>query len=194
MNIQWTSGNVENLGLYFGNNDPACKTFEKIVPKFKRRLNYWKQFSISKIGKSTVSEMFLASRLVYSIKFYPIPKIFQDDIQNAIFGFVNYPKKVITIGQKEMWKIKRNGGCKLVNIQIKSETSKAKWLMEIASKTGLKIHLDIFTAITGIQKGNNKGKDLILMLKQHISRVVKIESPFYKEALKSVSTFQRRKK
>ena len=73
------------------------------------------------------------------------------------------------------------------------ETSKAKWLMEIASKPELKIHLDIFTAITGKQKGNNKGKDLILMLKQHISRVVKVESPFYKEALKSVTTFQRRK-
>ena len=101
INIQWTSGNVENLGLYFGNKDPAYKTFEKIVPKFKRRLNYWKQFSVSKIGKSTISEMFLASKLVYSIKFYPIPKIYQDDIQNAIFGFVNYPKKVITIGQKK---------------------------------------------------------------------------------------------
>ena len=54
-----------------------------------------------------------------------------------------------------MWKIKTNGGCKLVNVQVKSETSKAKWLMEIATKPDLKVHLDLFEAITGIQKDNN---------------------------------------
>ena len=31
MNIQWTSGSVENLGIYFGNDIPAYKTFNKIV-------------------------------------------------------------------------------------------------------------------------------------------------------------------
>ena len=137
--------------------------------------------------------MFLASRLVYAIRFYPIPKNYQNIIQNAIFGFVNFPNKVITIGQKEMWKIKSNGGCKLVNVQVKSETSKAKWLMEIASKPGLKLHLNLFTEITGVQKGENEGRDLIFMLKQHISHVVKVKSPFYKEALKSVGIFQKRK-
>ena len=60
-NINWTSGNVENLGVYFGNKNPAYKTVEEIVPKFKRRLSYWKQFSFSKLGKARVAEMFLAS-------------------------------------------------------------------------------------------------------------------------------------
>ena len=83
-NIKWTSGDVKNLGIYFGNETPGFKTFEEIVPKFKRRLSYWKQFSFSKIGKATVSEMFLASKLVYAIKFYPIPKNFQNEIQNSI--------------------------------------------------------------------------------------------------------------
>ena len=72
-NIHWTSTNVNNLGIYFGNSDPAFNTFQDIVPKFKRRLSYWKQFSLTKIGKARVVEMFLASKLVYAIKFYPIP-------------------------------------------------------------------------------------------------------------------------
>ena len=81
--------------------------------------------------------MFLASKLVYAIKFYSIPEKFRNEIQDSIFQYINFPNKVITIGQKEMWKTKIKGGCKLVNIQVKSETSKAKWLMEIATKPRL---------------------------------------------------------
>ena len=80
--------------------------------------------------------MFLASKLFFATKFYPIPTKFQKDIQNSLFQYVNFPNKVITIGQKEMWKIKLNGGTKLVNIQIKSEASKAKWLMDLVTNHG----------------------------------------------------------
>ena len=137
--------------------------------------------------------MFLASKLVYAIKFYPIPPQFQKEIQDSIFQYTNFPNKVITIGQKEMWKTKMNGGCKLVNIQVKSETSKAKWLMEIATKVEFKINLETFSALVGPQKGNNSGRDLIFMNKSYISRILKTDSPFYKEAFKSLAIFNRRK-
>ena len=68
-----------------GNENPGYKTFEEIVPKFKRRLSYWKQFTLSKLGKARVSEMFLACKLLYAIKFYSIPPNFQKEIQNSIF-------------------------------------------------------------------------------------------------------------
>ena len=130
-------------------------TFQEIVPEFKRRLAYWKRFTLSKIGKARVVQMFLASKLVYAIKFYPIPKKFCNQIQQSIFQYFNFPNKVITIGQKETWKTKMNGGCKLVNIQVKSETSKAKWLMEIMTNPDFKIHLETFSILAGEQKGQN---------------------------------------
>ena len=185
--IKWTSGDVENLGIFFGNENPSLKTFQKIVPKFKKRLSYWKQFTLSKIGKACVSEMFLASKLVYAIKFYPIPDQFRKEIQDSIFQYINFPNKVITIGQKETWKIKKNGGCKLVNIQVKSETSKAKWLMEIATNPEFKIHLETFSILVGAQKGGNAGRDLIFMNRAFITRVMKVQDTFYKEALQSLS-------
>ena len=191
--IKWTSTDVKNLGIYFGNESPAYKTFDAIVPKFKQKLSYWKQFSLSKIGKARVVEMFLASRLVYAIKFYPIPSKFQKEIQEAIFQYANFPQKAITIGQKEMWKIKRNGGCKLVNIQVKSETSKAKWLMDIATNSEFKVNRETFSLLLGTQKGNISGTDLIFTNKTYISRIMKINSPFYKEAFKSLANFERRK-
>ena len=191
--IKWSSGDVENLGIFFGNENPAFKTFQEIVPKFKRRLGYWQRFTLSKFGKARVAEMFLASKLVYAIKFYPIPEKFRKEAQDAIFKYFNFPNKVITIGQKETWKIKPNGGCKLVNIQVKSETSKAKWLMEIATNPDFKIHLETFSIIAGIQKGENQGIDLIFMDKTFIRRNLQINNSFYKEALLSLSTFRRKK-
>ena len=92
-----------------------------------------------------------------------------------------------------MWKTKINGGCKLINVQLKSETSKAKWLMDITTNPNLKVNFDIFSALVGNQKGNNSGKDLIFKSKPHVIRVLEIGSPFYKEALRSISIFERKK-
>ena len=97
--------------------------------------------------------MFLASKLVYATKFYPLPSKMQKDLQDSIFKYTNFPNNVITIGQKETWKIKLNGGCKLVNIQVKSATSKAKWLMEMATNCNFGVNLDTFTTFTRNPKG-----------------------------------------
>ena len=191
--IKWTSGDVKNLGIFFGNDSPAIKTFQEIVPEFKRRLAYWKRFTLSKIGKARVVQMFLASKLVYAIKFYPIPEKFRNQIQQSIFQYFNFPNKVITIGQKETWKTKMNGGCKLVNIQVKSETSKAKWLMEIVTNPDFKIHLETFSILAGEQKGQNRGTDLMFMHRTFITRNMQITDTFYKEALRALSIFRRKK-
>ena len=92
-----------------------------------------------------------------------------------------------------MWKIKTNGGCKLVNIQVKSETSKAKWLMEIATNPNFKINLSTFTSILGVHKGNTSGRDIIFAQGSFITRVMKVKSQFYREALNSLAIFHRRK-
>ena len=79
-----------------------------------------------------------------------------------------------------MWKIKSEGGCKLVNVQIKSATSKAKWLMELATNKDRKVNLAIFTELNGRHKGNTFGKDLIFRLKPYITRLKEI-TPFYRK-------------
>ena len=44
---------------------------------------------------------------------------------------------MITIAQQEMWKTLPSGGIKLMNIEVKSQTSKVKWLVEIATNTSV---------------------------------------------------------
>ena len=73
LNIKWTNKNVETLGVYFGNANPAGETFANILRKVIRSMNYWKQFRSCKLAKGRVVEIFHASEVWYAARFYPIP-------------------------------------------------------------------------------------------------------------------------
>ena len=81
MNIQWTNKNVKNLGVYFGNDNPILATYNMIIPSLNKKLDYWKQFKLSQIGKARVAEIFLASKLIYAMNFYPI----ENDLSKMIY-------------------------------------------------------------------------------------------------------------
>ena len=85
LSIKWASKNVENLGVYFGNDNPAAATFTKILPKVTRSMNYWKQFRLCKLAKARVIEIFHASKLWYAARFYPIPPPILKTLQKAFF-------------------------------------------------------------------------------------------------------------
>ena len=190
MNIKWTSKNVENLGIFFGNDNPALATYEKIIPNLTKRLNYWKQFHLTQIGKARIVETFLASKLIYATRFYPIPTNIQTSMQKAIFDYVTYPMKTHTIAQTEMWKTKENGGIKLINIAIKSGTAKAKWLIEMKSNDKLRLNLLIFEQLMGQQKAGIFGRDLIFLEKSYFKRHLETKSEFYREALMSLGNLE----
>ena len=54
--IKWTNKNIENLGVFFGNDNPALSTYDEIISKLKKTLSYWKQFKLTQIGKARVVE------------------------------------------------------------------------------------------------------------------------------------------
>ena len=87
-----------------------------------------------------------------------------------------------------MWRLKEHGGIKLINIKVKSEISKAKWLVELTTNPKLKVHLHLFKALLGVQKGDISGKDLIFLESSYIQRILKTDNQFYKEALLSITS------
>ena len=141
MGIKWTNANVKNLGIYFGNDNPAKQTFDEMTPSIKRSLNYWKQFKLSKFAKSRVIEIFHSSKLWYAATFYPIPEDTIKQLKTAFLDYINFPRQNRpTVSQQEMAKLRMDGGLKLINIQTKSETSKIMWLMELLHKKDLNLH------------------------------------------------------
>ena len=92
LGISWTCENVRNLGIYVGNEDPIRRTFEEILPKIKKSMNYWKQFQLSKFSKVRVLEIFHASRLWYASTFYPVPLEMKKELQTEFKNYVNFPR------------------------------------------------------------------------------------------------------
>ena len=109
MGIKWTSENVFNLGVYLGNCNPAQATFDKIIPRVRQRLHYWKHFTLTQLGKARAAKIFAVSRCLYATRFVTFPPSTRIDLQQEIFNNVNFLRKVITISPKEMQKSKTQG-------------------------------------------------------------------------------------
>ena len=185
--IKWTNKNVEHLGIYVGNEDPALQTFNEIVPKMSRRLHFWKPLTLPVLAKSRVLEIFHASKLFYATNFYPIPSHIEKDINDAFIDYIKFPKKSNHISKKEMEKPRADGGLKLINIALKSQTPKIHWLIRLITDDSLKAHLAVFNSLVGTQKGHLTGEDVIFADNNYIKKHLKINNPFYMEAFEGIS-------
>ena len=194
MNIQWTDKNVKNLGVYFGTQNPAQQTFQEIIPKIKRSMDYWKQFRLSTMAKARVIEIFHASRLWYASTFYDIPLDMQKQIQKEFLNYITFPRKTNTISESEMQKLRQDGGAKLINIQSKIEASKIRWLLELVTNTELSTHVIVIEKLLGTQKGSLIGTELFFTTKQYANRILKTKSAYYQEAIKAISKLNIKKK
>ena len=88
------------------------------------------------MAKARVIEIFHTSRLWYAAKFYPVPQYWQTYLQQIVTDYMNFPAKTATISKRELHKLRKHGGAKLINIQKKSKASKIKWLMELIIEPG----------------------------------------------------------
>ena len=194
LDIKWTSGNTQQLGVYLGNDNPAKATFDTISPKLKQALGYWRQFRLSKLAKARVIEIFHASRLWFAAKFYPIPLSIVKELQKAFFDYFNFPLHQVTVKQQEAHKSRLEGGANLINIQHKSEASMIQWIMELATNPELKLHETIMTRLIGPQRGALEGIELFFTTEKYTRYMLKISPGYYKEAIRAISRLDVRKK
>ena len=157
-------------------------------------MKYWKPFKLSKLGKIRVIEIFHASQIWYAARFYPIPDAMAIKLQQDFQDYINYPLKKSTISKDEMYKLKIDGGAKLINVKTKSQAPKVKCLVDLAETEDLKVQLAVVTRLLGKQPGHIEGTDLFFTKKHYISKLAKFKSPFYKDALKAITALKLIKK
>ena len=184
--IRWTSGNVKHLGIYVGNDDPVTQTFQEIIPKMIRRLNFWKPLKLPILAKCRVIEIFLASKLFYATNFYAIPPDLEKIVTAAFLDYINFPRKKTVMSRMEMEKLRSDGGAKLINIKLKAETPKIQWMMRLATDESLHTHRCLFERLVGTQTGRLSGYECIFAETSYIKRC-KIDNAFYNEALLGIS-------
>ena len=178
-----------------GNDRPDLQTLNEIVPKMKKRLHFWKPLQLPTLAKARVIEIYHASKLFYALNFYSIPQTVEKDITEAFMDYLTFPKKgkIPQISRNEMEKLRLDGGLKLINIGLKSQTPKAHWLIRLVTDKNLKAHLHLFDSLIGVQSGQLKGQDIIFAENSYVKRILKTSNSFYKEALDGITKLNRGK-
>ena len=178
---------MKYLGIYVGNDNPSLQTFNDIVPKIKQRLNFWKPLKLPILSKSRVIEIFHASKLWYAASFYPIPAHLETELNNAFMEYIIFPKNKIEVSRMEMEKLREDGGIKLINIKLKSETPKIHWLVKLITDKELRLHLHIFNSLIGEQTGGLRGQNIIFAEHSYVTKHLKTNNSFYFEALYGIT-------
>ena len=64
------------------------------------------------------------------------------------------------VSQKELVKLRLDGGIKLIDVATKSSVSKCMWLIQLIINPALAMNLSLATALLGEQNGHKKGIDI----------------------------------
>ena len=183
LDIPWTNTNVENLGVFFGNDFPALHTFQKIVNKMERSISFWKHFHISKLARSRIIEILFASKLWYASRFYCIPSSIITHIQKLFIDFINWPYKRVTVARSEVFKLRLDGGLKLIHIESKSIASKLMWVKNLIINPELKLHLQLVYRLLGVQKGSKQGLELFFVPHEYVKKKLNSRPHFINKQL-----------
>ena len=193
--IKWTNKNVKYVGVYVGNHRPDLQTFNEIVPKLKKRLNFWKPLKLPLLAKARVIEIYHASKLFYALNFYPLPPNYEKEVREAFMDYVTFPNNgnIPQVSRKEMEKLRVDGGLKLINVALKSQTPKVHWLIRLVTDETLKVQLELFNSLIGVQSGQLRGQDIIFAENSYVRKSLRTENAFYKEALDGITKLERGK-
>ena len=189
LDFTWRSDNVQSLGVFFGVSSPAKCTFDHLLPKLVKSLKFWKTFSLSKMAKARVLEIFIASKLWYAARFYAMPPAFTKQVQKMFFDYINYPRLGPTVSQQELIKLRVDGGIKLIDIATKSRVSKCIWLIQLITNPVLHMNLSLVSQLLGEQNGHKQGIDIFFCPSTYARYNLRHIAPFYKEAISAFSQF-----
>ena len=101
--------------------------------------------------------------------------------------YIIFPKNKIEVSRMEMEKLREDGGIKLINIKLKSETPKIHWLVKLITDKELRLHLHIFNSLIGEQTGGLRGQNIIFAEHSYVTKHLKTNNSFYFEALYGIT-------
>ena len=108
------------------------------------------------------------------------------DVEHAFIDYVNFPSKKKMMSKPEMEKLRVFGGIKLINMKMKAEMPKIKWLIKLLTDDNLNAHRIIFESLIALEGLHLSCYEIIFAESSFIRRS-KISNPFYDEALLGVS-------
>ena len=178
MNLKWSNQEVENLGVYIGNDRKKASqnTFSIIKDSIKGKISYWNNKSISLKGKVKLLNIFVLSKLWNALECHDIPKDDIVDINGFIKSFVwkGYNQRQLAVLSYPYSK----GGLALQSIECKMETFRLKWIENLMTCSHLSFEKKVVNRLFG-NHGYIKGLKKVLYKKDFSNT---IPNYFYKNA------------
>ena len=119
------------LGVYIGQDKVACdiKNWEPKLNQIEKLTESWKTRKLTLLGKVTVINSILVSKLVYNFTILEVKDEIISRLNKIIFNFLWNKKD--RIKRKTIIRKIENGGLGLVDIKLKIEALKASWAQRI---------------------------------------------------------------
>ena len=92
-----------------------------------------------------------------------------------------------------MYKLREDGGIKLIHVQTKSLSSKIKWLTDVIIDSSLAVNKNIIDELIGTKSHGHYGLENLFTYKNYILKL-KIASPFYRETIKALASLEPKKR
>ena len=128
--LKWTNEDINVLGIHICANDMEAitKNYEPIFKKIEVILKTWSNRSLSLHGKVNIINTLIGSLFVY--KMMVLPEIPRNMISNfnAICDKYIWNGRKLKIPNEILRNNVENGGCKLVDLEIKDQLLKTIWV------------------------------------------------------------------
>ena len=170
MDLKWTSDKVKFTGVYVGNDRDLCCTqgYSEALEKIKTKLTYWKGKFLSLKGKIQVLNIFVLSKIWYCLECQDLPKNLKTDLDKMLANFIWND-----IHQRSLDVLYRNydeGGLKLQDTEIKTNTFRILWLSELFQSDAKSIKRFLGNTLIGMH-GKIKGLKLMYASNKYDNKV-----------------------
>ena len=134
VNITWTTDKLKILGVYFGNTNVEHANWDNRIIKLEKRLNRWKQRTLSLKGKALIINSIGASGLWYTATVLPLPEWASTRITKAIYKFLWHDQTELV--KRTTCQLPLScGGLAVVNPGDKSKALKLRWIPYVGDPT-----------------------------------------------------------
>ena len=105
------------LGIWFGGAEACNKNWLERIARVGKKLELWRQRSLSITGKNLVIRCEVLSGLLYLAQVWPVPPSYATGITRAVFQFI-WGSRMDRVRRATMYKSADNGGKSVPNVAL----------------------------------------------------------------------------
>ena len=126
--LTWVKS-MKICGVHFGENSES-KNWNSIIDKMAKTSNLFKSRVVSILGKATICNIMLCSKLWYTTSVLNIPPLYLEKVIKTVFSFI-WSGKTELVKRKTLYLSKEKGGIELTHVDTKVKAFQIKHVFKL---------------------------------------------------------------